>query len=187
MTAPYRARSHCHLHVIVDVFGVFQLCLRGPQSRAQVRMLCRVEAVAGAVLLELYSGVSRPVACDCLRVVSLSLMALTNALCACAGHYHCVAIAVDRVNLSVLVCVYLYVPHDAMPCPVVLGAMLCDAPRDGLRCCMMPYNATWCFAMPHDVPQYSAWGAAIRCDARISLPCPACSAPCHAPCDAPCM
>ena len=57
-----------------------------------------------------------------------------------------------------------------MPYPVVLGAMLCDAPGDGLRCCMMPYNATWCFAMPHDVPQYSAWGAAIRCDACIVLP-----------------
>jgi|NorSeaMetagenome_1021524.scaffolds.fasta_scaffold20791_3 hypothetical protein len=55
-----------------------------------------------------------------------------------------------------------------MPYPVVLGAMLCDAPRDGLRCRMMPYNATWCFAMPHNVPQYSAWGAAMP-----ALVCPA--------------
>ena len=31
-----------------------------------------------------------------LGVVSLSLMALTNALCAGAGHYHCAAITVDR-------------------------------------------------------------------------------------------
>ena len=64
-------------------------------AESQVRMLCRVEAVAGAVL-ELYSDVSCPVACDCLRVISLSLMALTNALCACAGHYRCASIAVDR-------------------------------------------------------------------------------------------
>jgi len=85
-------------------------------------------------------------------------MALTNALCACAGHYHCVAIAVDRVHLSVLVCVYLYVPHDAMPCPVMLRAMVYDATRwsamprdtynatcDATRC----PEATRCHAMPH--------------------------------------
>ena len=40
MTVPHHARSHCHLHVIVDVFGVLQLCLSGPQSR-------RLECFAG--------------------------------------------------------------------------------------------------------------------------------------------
>ena len=82
------------------------------------------------------------------------------------------------VHVSVLVSVYLYVP-DAMPCPVVLGAMLYDAPRDGLRCRMPPYNATWCFAMRRDVPQYSSRCAAICCDALHSS-----ALPYSAPCDA---
>ena len=34
MTAPRRVCSHCNLHVVVVVvFGVFQQCLSGPQSR----------------------------------------------------------------------------------------------------------------------------------------------------------
>ena len=58
------------------------------------------------------------IAWDCRREVSLSLMALTNALCVCVqgrAHYHYTCIAVDRgASQRAGVCVCLYVIHDAI-------------------------------------------------------------------------
>ena len=116
--------------------------------------------------------VQQQVARDCysLRVfsqVSLSLMALTNALCVCRSHCHYMWIAaLGSWCISACWCVCLYVPHDAMS-------------YDATRWSVMPCDtcsATWCSAMRRDGP--------ARCPVMpcISLPCPAML--CNALCDA---
>ena len=47
MTAPRRDRSHCHLHLIVDVFVVLQQRI----AESQGRCCCRVEEFAGVALV----------------------------------------------------------------------------------------------------------------------------------------
>ena len=172
MTAPHRDRSHCHLHLIVDVFVVFQQRI----AESQGRCCCRVEEFTlrrGSISVDHSHDVSFPVvshAMGCLSVVSLSMTALTNAVCVCVqgGALQCHVVLCDaRRCPAVLPRMPTRYIHDALRCPRQPDLQcnaLCDALCDALCCHAMPHStahdALQCPVMPRDryvMVGFSAW------------------------------